>query len=400
MIHMPFIRRALCGFFLMGWSARVVTAYAAEEADPEEHSNLELSMFIDAYAAWQTAGEGTRATLSNHRMFSGQGATLRAENGFSLAFVGLDARYDDGHIGGVASLRFGEAVRICHYKDDDSDTTFGVDNIYEAYALWRPHASVQLDAGLFLSPFGVERYESWRNPNYTRGAVANYVQPTWHTGFRVQWTATQALSLSGFVANGSNTVSETQENSGLDQTPTFGAQLVYSPNELLSFALGGLAALDTEHNDDSGYDGFADIVGSLHLGAWTAWLNGDLIVTRDGAPGGDDRYCWGAALILDYRLTDSFGLGARGEYVRDDADYGGGNVWQLVTGTLTFDLKLTALTVGSTSPLLVLRWENRWEHSNQDVFGRDGRGTEDVGDDTYTDSWFESVIGVVFTTAP
>lgn len=66
----------------------------------------------------------------------------------------------------------------------DSDFAFGVDHTYEAYVLWRPHPRVELDAGLFLSPFGVEVYESWRNQNYTRGGVANYVQPIWHTGLK------------------------------------------------------------------------------------------------------------------------------------------------------------------------------------------------------------------------
>jgi hypothetical protein len=158
---------------------------SADGAAPAPSSALQLALFVDAYATWQTADEGTLATLSNHRMFSGQGANLRAENGFSLAFLGLDARYDAGIIGGVASLRF-------------------------------------------------------------------------------------------------------------------------------------------------------------------------------GAPDGSARYCLGAAVIADYRLTDHFGVGARGESVRDDASYGDADVWQLVTGTITLGVLLTPLpaTDDSAGPLLVLRWEN------------------------------------------
>ena len=106
-------------------------------------------------------------------------------------------------------------------------------------------------------------------------------------------------------------------------------------------------------------------------------------------------------MIADYRVTERLGIGARGEYLRDDADYGGGDQWDLLTGTLTFDVQLTAPgDAGDDSPLLVLRWENRWEQSNQDIFGADSRGTTDTVDDRYTDTWFESVFGVVFTTAP
>jgi len=360
-------------------------------------------MFVDAYGAWQTGGSGTVATASNHRMFSGQGANLRAENGFSLAFLGFDASYDAGDIGAVAALRFGQGAAIYHYKSEgDSDLDFGVDHLYEAYALWRPHAALELDAGLFLSPYGVEVIESWRNPNYTRGAVGNYAQPNWHTGLRAIWQISDQLDALGFVAAGTNIVSEAQEGSGLDQTPTLGAQLAYAPNDVVSFALGGLLALDRRYNGDGGFDSFADFITTVHVGALTASLNADLIATRDGAPSGDDRYCWGAALIAGYRLDGRFGLGARAEYLRDDVDYGGGDVWELVTGTVTLDLRLSPLAVDDATdgPLLVLRWENRWEKSNQAIYGEDARGTADVADDAYSDAWFESVLGVVFTTEP
>lgn len=380
--------------------------YCAEVEEPvptTEPQRLQLAMFVDAYAAWQTGDAGTLATLSNHRLFSGQGANLRAENGFSLAFLGFDARYDAGNLGAVAALRFGEGAAIYHFKSEGgTDLDFGVDHIDEAYAFWKPQESIELDAGLFLSPFGVEQLESWRNPTYTRGAVGNYAQPNWHTGLRAQWQLAEQLSLVGFIANGTNIASETQEDAGLDQNPTAGIQLGYAPNELLSLALGGLIALDQEDNGDGGFDVFGDFVGTLQHGALTASVNTDLVVTRDGAPDGGERYCWGAAVSAGYRFTELLGVGARGEYLRDDANYGGGDVWQLLTGTLTLDLRLTPLATErhSEAPLLVLRWENRWEKSNQDVFGKESRGTSDVADDLYTDTWFESVVGIVFTTEP
>ena len=89
-----------------------------------------------------------------------------------------------------------------------------------------------------------------------------------------------------------------------------------------------------------------------------------------------------------------FGVAARGEYLRDDADYDGKDVWNLWTGTLTLDLKPVP-----DKQYLIVRWENRWERSNQRVFGKNGRGTEGTDDDTYRRSWFESVLGVVVTTS-
>lgn len=122
-------------------------------------SPLKLGMFVDAYAAWQTSGKGTLATLSEHRAFSGQGATLLAENGLSLAFLGFDAEYDAGMFGVVANLRFGPAARIFH---GDSDLAFGIDLLTQAYALYRPIPELQLDAGMFISPFGYEALRAGR----------------------------------------------------------------------------------------------------------------------------------------------------------------------------------------------------------------------------------------------
>jgi hypothetical protein len=368
-------------------------AQATSSADSGPLGPIELSIFVDAYAAWQTSGNGTLATLSKHRAFSGQGSTLRAENGLGLAFLGLDAAYDSGSFGVVANLRFGQAATIFHGA---SDLKFGVDHLTQAYALYRPLEELELDLGMFLSPFGYESLESWRNPNYTISALYVYGQPNWHMGLRATWEPNDSLSFMGLVVNGVNNISETQQLSGLDQKPSVGGLVTYQLSSVLSFALGGLFALDHESNDDQGFDVFGDFVSTLQLGRLIAALNVDYIFTRDGAPHGSNRHFIGAGLTSGYRFNDMFGVAARGEYLRDDADHDGNNgndVWNLWTGTLTLDFKPVP-----DKQYLIVRWENRWERSNQRVFGKDSRGTQDTDDDTYRRSWFESVLGVVVTT--
>jgi hypothetical protein len=56
----------------------------------------------------------------------------------------------------------------------------------------------------------------------------------------------------------------------------------------------------------------------LFVDAYAAWQTGG---EGEAAPSGGDRHCWGVALIGVYRVTDAFGIGARGEHVRDDANY-------------------------------------------------------------------------------
>ena len=359
---------------------------------PEWLGPLKLGMFVDAYVGWQTSGVGTLAALSEHRAFSGQGSTLRAENGLSLAFLGFDAEYDAGSFGAVANLRFGPAATIFH---NENDLTFGVDHLTQAYVLYRPVQQLELDLGMFLSPFGVEALESWKNPNYTISALYVYGQPNWHMGLRAKWQLAESLTLMGLVVNGANNISETQQQAGIDQNPSLGGAVTYQPNSALSFALGGLLALDRQHNDDQGFDGFADFVATLALGALTTSVNVDYIFTDHGAPDGSDRHFIGGSLTSGYRFNDMLGIAARGEYLRDDANYDGRDVWTLLVGTLTLDIKPIP-----DKQHLIVRWENRWERSNQRVFGKDSRGTEDTSDDSYRHSWFESVLGVVVTTDP
>jgi hypothetical protein len=361
-------------------------------ANPLSLGPLQLAMFVDAYAAWQTSGTGTLATLSKHRAFSGQGATQRSENGLALSFLGFDAQYDAGDFGVVANLRFGQSEMLFH---NDNDPVFGVQFLTQAYALYRPVEQLELDLGMFLSPFGVEALESWKNLNYTISALYTYGQPNWHMGLRATWELDDSFTFMALVVNGANNISETQQLEGLNQLPTVGGSVGYRVSPELSLTLGGMWALDGYHNDDQGYDGFADLVGTLELGASTTWLNLDYIFTRDGAPNGDNRNFLGGSLTYGYRFNDIVGIAARGEYLHDDANFDGHDVWQLFTGTLTLDVEPIP-----GKPYLIVRWENRWEKSNQRVFGEDSRGTADPADDSYGRTWFESVLGVVVTTSP
>lgn len=231
--------------------------------------------------------------------------------------------------------------------------------------------------------------------NYTISALYTYGQPNWHTGVRAAWQVNDDLSIMGLVVNGANNISETQQRGGLDQAPMVGGSVSYHASEGLTFVLGGLLAVHTKRNDDEGFDGFGDFVATLTLGALTTALNVDYIYTRDGAPNDDNRHFIGGSLTAGYRINEFVGVAARGEYLRDEANFDGQDVWNLATGTLTLDVEPLG-----TLPYLVVRWENRWEKSNQRVFGKDSRGTEDTADDSYGRSWFESVLGVVVTTDP
>lgn len=383
--------------------AQPTSTAAAAPAEPASAlpawlAPLRFALFVDAYATFQSNGPGTRATLSGHRAFSGQGANLRSENGFGLSWLGFDLGYDAGAYGAVANVRFGQAVALYHHRASaDNDAVFGVDRLTQAYVFWKPLEPLALQLGMFTSPFGVEALESWKNPNYTISALYVYGQPSWHMGLKANWQLNSAWSVMGLIVNGVNSISEAQEHGGLDQSPNLGASVGYAPSKAFSCGLGGLFALDNADNDDAGFDAFVDLVSTLKLAAWTTSLNADFIWTRGGAPSGKNRQFWGGSLTTGYRFTPRVALAARGEYLRDDANFDGrsGDLWQLLVGTLTLDLQPVRHV-----PNLIVRFENRAERSNQRIFGHSSRGTEATEDDTYRRTWFQSVLGVVVTTTP
>lgn len=373
------------------------SAPAAEPAD--EAPALSLSLFADAYVSLQTSGSGTPATLSGHRAYTGQGPSGLAENGFGLSWLGFDASYDAGMFAVTGSLRFGTGAAIFH---GDSDLAFGVDSITQGYVTWRPVEGLDLDLGMFGTIFGAEVAESWKNLNYTRGALYFYGQPFWHTGLRAKYQLSDMVSLTGIVVNGTNNVSETQPQveqvtAGFDQSPTIGAQVGITPSDVLSLAVGGMVALDGEENDDFGFDTFLDFVGVISLDPITIVLNADYIVTQSGLGGNEDRNFIGVSGALGYAFSDQFGIAGRLEFLSDDANFDGSNEdkWSLITATATLDYKPVA-----DFPNLIIRWDNRFEKSNQDIFGDSRNDSLDPDDATFTDSWFQSVIGVVVTTSP
>lgn len=354
----------------------------AGSAQAEEEPAVSVSLFADAYATYQTSGAGTPATTSGHRAYAGQGPSGLAENGFSLSFVGLDASYDGGEFGATASLRFGSSVPIFH----GNNNPFGYDNITQGYLTWNPTEGLSLDFGMFGTIFGAEVAESWQNLNYTRGALYYYGQPFWHTGLRASYELSEQFSLTGMVVNGTNNISETEQGNGASQDPTVALQLGFTPNDDWSVVAGGMIALDPDENDDVGFDTFFDVVASGTVGPLSIVLNADYIATQDGL-GDGDRTFLGLSGAVAYGISDTFSVAGRGEYLTDD-DTDGEDAWSLVTLTGTLDYH--------PAPNLIIRWDNRYETSNRDVFGDSLEGDMP----TLTDTWFASTLGVVVTSAP
>jgi Putative beta-barrel porin-2, OmpL-like. bbp2 len=137
-------------------------------------------------------------------------------------------------------------------------------------------------------------------------------------------------------------------------------------------------------------------------------FNADLTVNADKTNEGDNYtqtlenpMFWGLSLAAGYQATDLFGLAIRGEYLSDSDN----QLFQVLTSVPEFPgvtfpstQETNVVTVTGTldfkpvhgSNNLIIRWDNRIETSNEDIYFN--RSSEE------SNVWFGSILGVVVTT--
>jgi hypothetical protein len=363
-------------------------------------AGLKISAFVDAFYSFQTAAQGTpspahRAYDSNNWVSNADTNAGYAQNGFGLSFAGIDAAYDGGQLGATISLRAGPSVPIFYAGDTGP---LGIDNITQAYVTWTPVPQFSLDFGQFSTIFGAEVAESWKNLNYTRGGLYYAMQPFWHTGLRATVSPNDKVSITGMIVNGVNSIHDDNES------PSLALQLSITPNDLFSLAAGWYTTLEPS-TDGSLFDNFFDLVAALTVERFSLVLNADLCVNGDKINEGpgyiqslDDPMFWGVSLAAGYQATDLFGIALRGELLSDSDNqifkatrtnfgvtFPTTEQTNVVTVTGTLDFKPVD---GSNN--LVIRWDNRIETSNEEIFFNRSENSTNV--------WFGSILGLVVTT--
>ncbi len=349
------------------------------ETPAEESSvwdDFSINAFADAHymADWLLPDDPTANALG-HRAFA-------SSHGFGFAFAGLDVRYATEHFGATLDLRFGQGA----YRLIGSDSPV-LGNVKQAYASWMPAPGLQFDIGQFDTLYGGEVADSWRNLNYTRGALYYLMQPFYHVGLRGSYQVTEDLGLTAMVVNGTNNPVDN------DISPHVGLQAALGLPGGLSMALGYYAgagssgfgdASDPTTSDD--WEHFVDLVVGGEWGPVSLVFNGDVYASGpDSGVNGRSIY-WGSSLALGFKVVDELRLAVRGEILHDPDQYIGDGWDTLSTGTLTFDVR----------PIdnVIIRLDNRVEHANTAVFTQ---GSDAMpGNQT----WFSSVLGVVVTSDP
>ncbi|MDB4976706.1 MAG: hypothetical protein JWN48_5047 [Myxococcaceae bacterium] len=310
--------------------ATAETPEPADEASPPWYEGLSVGAFVDAYGAIRSDNNGNHgASAANAQAATnaapgvtnpgvvgafGHDAYVEA-SGFALAFAGVDVAYSGEKFGATISLRFGPGVNRFYGADQSA---FGIQNITQGYVTYKPTEKLTLDLGQFYTIYGAEVAESWRNQNYSRGALYYAMQPFWHTGLKANYKFNDMFAVNAMVVNGVNTAFEG------NKSPTLGIQVLANPVEQLALAVGYMTGLNPRTGDDEtiptkNFQDFVDVVATVTLGDFKLVMNADVNSYRPKTWSARERW-WGLSFAPSYAITEWFGIAARAEYLVDTAN--------------------------------------------------------------------------------
>ncbi|MET0286596.1 MAG: porin [Polyangiales bacterium] len=296
---------------------------AVEEGEEEApwYSGFTLGGFVDAYAALRS-DNNTRPNFGGVPAGGYYHEAYVQADGFSLAFAGVDVNYATEKFGATISLRFGPGTNR-FYAANMSD--FGIENMTQAFLTYKPTDKLTLDLGQFGTIYGAEVLESWRNVNYSRGALYYAMQPFWHTGLRAKYQFSDAFAVNAMVVNGVNNLYEN------NKSPSLGIQALLTPSDAFSFALGYLGALNPRDDSNGTFQNFFDAVATVTAGNFKVVANADLNLYQN-AGDSDTHNFWGVSIAPAYAFTESFGVGLRYEHLQDSA-----NQWLMARNKIAYD---------------------------------------------------------------
>lgn len=266
-----------------------------ETNENEEEKSLKISGFVDAYYQYNL-NDNAAATTS----------FTAAHNSFELGMANIVFAKEFNKVGFVADLAFGP-------RANDANGTGGstTDIIKQLFVTYSPTDAITLTAGNFSTHVGYELIDAPGNFNYSTSYMFSN-GPFFHTGLKADIAFGDKFGAMVGVFN--DTDSKTDVNGVKGKQ--IGAQLSYSDEKLGVYLnyLGG--------NEDLGDTSVVLEVGNqidltATYQATEDFLIGVNVTDKFYALEGGDENWFGAALYLNYSISDAVALGFRGEYFDD-----------------------------------------------------------------------------------
>jgi hypothetical protein len=289
-------------------------------------------------------------------------------------------------LGFRVALGFGQAINAVNNTGSDVSSSLpGVQQyLKEGYLSYMAPIGkgLQIDAGKFVTPAGVEVIESNQNWNYSRGLLFYDAVPYYHFGVRAKYTFNGKWSVTGLATNGWNNVVST--NTG----KTGGFSLAWNATKKLTLTETYLAGpRDPLGLGDNGpWNHLADTVlaynptAKLSVAAEFDYDHQGVdsqIQARLGLPSnitGADYT--GFAGFVKYAVTPKVAVAARYEYLNDHDGLAMGinGALPAPTSQLIHDhpQEFTGTLERTFGGHLISRLEYRHDYSNNNIFQRGG----------------------------
>jgi hypothetical protein len=330
--------------------------------------------FVDAYGNinWNTPKPQFNTAAVPTRAYD-------IAQGFSLNQIGINTSYSSDSVGGTISLRFGPEAALYNATSGNGagvgDTTFGLQNVRQAYATLKATDQITFDLGKWDQPFGSEVPDSQLNFFYTRSLLFQLNQPVFFTGLRFDYAPSSMVDLKLFAANGWN--GSIDDNT----SKTFGGQLMLKPMDSLIFYIGGAAGPEqpdfapgagmvaggTVPGADSNWREIVDLVVDYNpTSALSFALNGDFDTESNYLGTTQSESWYGVNLGIKYVVADPFAIALRGEYFGDNH----GAIIKGTTANGSSSTESGTLTLSYVAAShLTLMLDNRIDVSGAEIFG-------------------------------
>ncbi len=254
------------------------TTIFAQEEDTEKA--LSFTGSVDAYyQTYLTAPDNQGITF---------GTAFADQSGFALGMGNLIATYEGDKVGGVLDLVVGPRGAGATFSNDIID---GIVN--QAYVYWNVSDKTTLTFGRWNTFLGYEVIAPASNFNYSTSYLFSS-GPFSHMGVKADFALSEDFSLMLAVTNPWDT-----NNTSLTGEYALGTQLGYKGQYLnLYYDSGNNGGLGFEID----YTGGFDVTDTFFLGINAAYND------NDGAG------FYGVALYPQYKTSENFSLGLRGEF--------------------------------------------------------------------------------------
>lgn len=324
--------KSICTLLLLTISTTFM--FAQEETEDKKKFTVEGS--VDVYFRQNISGPNGEDAIAPNTSFANR-------NGFALGMANVIGSFEseNGKVGAVADLVFGPRGEEAVFLSGPSSNI-----VNQLYVYWNVSEKVKLTLGNFNTFLGYEVISPTANFNYSTSYMFSY-GPFSHTGIKADFTLSEDFSAMLAVLNQTDA---TEFN--FDNDYTLGAQLGYKSTYLnfLYGKQGGNTESTFQVDLTTGYD----LSDDFFLG-----LNATYNDT-DGAS------FYGVALYPQFKTSDAFTLGLRGEYFAE----GEGGAGAIGGYDEEGDASVVAVTLTGSYTVgdLTIKPEFRLDSASEDTF--------------------------------